>query len=293
MSVITMPSQRSLPGTDVEQVGRLAVTLSGQFARIHHVEIGVAFAQALTQLAAATRVEVCQLIEFGESGEVTRLHVPTGAANVSDGLNAMPAPEAWLVQRLSRGELVAVSRSDDLPQDATAERERARRAGNSSILGVPALGRRAGDLCARARERATAAAMAPGAARTPPASRGGSRRGVAAPSPGERVAVQRRGHQAAERAPPDGQPVPEGRDQGLSRLRGHRRRQRAASSRVVAPGAGGADELERAAAGPDRDRQGTVRPGAARTEPPAFATARASQLRRASADTRGKRAVRS
>ena len=139
MSVITMPSQRSFPGTDVEQVGRLAVTLSGQFARIHHVEIGVAFAQALTQLAAATRVEVCQLIEFGESGEVTRLHVPTGAANVSDGLNSMPAPEAWLVQRLSRGELVAVSRSDDLPQDATAERERARRAGNSSILGVPAL----------------------------------------------------------------------------------------------------------------------------------------------------------
>ena len=44
--------------------------------------------------------------------------------------------------------------------------------------------------------------------------------------------------------------------------------------------------------GPDRNRQGAVRPGAARTEPAACAPAGAGQLRRASADARRKRTVR-
>jgi transcriptional regulator with GAF, ATPase, and Fis domain len=118
MSVLNMPSPRSLQGADVEQVGRLAVTLSGQFARVHHVDLGVAFAQALSQLAAATRVEICQLVEFGESGEVTRLHTPAGLPPMNDRSGSMSVPEAWLMQRLSRGELVA---------------------DGSSILGVPSL----------------------------------------------------------------------------------------------------------------------------------------------------------
>ncbi len=139
MSVINMPSPRSLQGADVEQVGRLAVTLSRQFARSHHVDIGVAFARALTELAAATKVEVCQLIEFAESGAVTRVHAPSAGANVTDESSPTPPPEAWLVQRLSRGELVVVSRSEDLPPDAVAEREGMRRTGGCSILGVPAL----------------------------------------------------------------------------------------------------------------------------------------------------------
>ena len=139
MSVINMPSPRSLQGADVEQVGRLAVTLSRQFARRHHVDIGVAFTHALTQLATATRVEVCQLIEFAESGEVTRVYLPSADANVTDESTPTSPPEAWLVQRLSRGELVLVSRSDDLPPDAVAEREHMRRTGGCSILGVPAL----------------------------------------------------------------------------------------------------------------------------------------------------------
>ena len=138
MSVINMPSPCSLQSADVEQVGRLAVTLSRQFARSHHVDIGVAFARELTELAAATKVEVCQLIEFAESGAVTRVYAPSAGANVTNESSPTP-PEAWLVQRLSRGELVFVSRSEDLPPDAVAEREGMRRTGGCSILGVPAL----------------------------------------------------------------------------------------------------------------------------------------------------------
>ena len=57
-------------------------------------------------------------------------------------------------------------------------------------------------------------------------------------------------------------------------------------------GAGRADELERAAARPDRNRQGTVRARAARAEPAARAPAGAGQLRGAAADAGRKRAVR-
>ena len=50
----------------------------------------------------------------------------------------MRAPGDWLVARLARGELVAVSRPDELPAEAIAAREQARRSGGYSILGVPA-----------------------------------------------------------------------------------------------------------------------------------------------------------
>ena len=41
------------------------------------------------------------------------------------------------MSRLSRGELVAISRVDELPRDAVAARERARATGACSLLGVP------------------------------------------------------------------------------------------------------------------------------------------------------------
>ena len=64
---------------------------------------------------------------------------------------------------------------------------------------------------------------------------------------------------------------------------------RLALSRLVA---GRADQFERAAARPDRHRQGAVRAGAARAQPPARAAARPRQLRGAAADAGRERAVR-
>ena len=136
MSVVSMPSRRTLPDPELDHVGQLAVSLSGQFNRIHHLEIAVAISDALAQLAEATKVEACQLIEFDESGVVTRVHVPSATAGSSYGANQTPALSDGLIERLSRGEQVVVSRQDELPQDATAAW--ARRADGSSLLGLPA-----------------------------------------------------------------------------------------------------------------------------------------------------------
>ena len=107
-----------------------------------------AIAEALAEVAAATRVEGCQLLEFTESGAVTRAHVPTGTASAPDGAARRAGPEAWLVERLRRGELVAISRPDELPREAMASREQARRTGACSHPGGAGLARRAGRLCA-------------------------------------------------------------------------------------------------------------------------------------------------
>ena len=68
MSVLNMSSSRPLPETELEQITQLAVTLSGQLTRVHFDEIAAAIAEALQRVAAATRVETCQLIEFSEPG---------------------------------------------------------------------------------------------------------------------------------------------------------------------------------------------------------------------------------
>ena len=80
MSVLSMSSSRPLPETELEHITQLAVTLSGQLTRVHLDEIAPAIAEALQHVAAATRVDACQLIEFSELGTVARAHVPTRTA---------------------------------------------------------------------------------------------------------------------------------------------------------------------------------------------------------------------
>ena len=138
MSVVSMPAARIAPESELEQIVQLAVTLSGRMARLHLDNIGAAIAEALGQIARATRVDGCQLLEFTESGSVARTHLAAGTTGSDDDRTGALAQEDWLVGRLSRGEAVSISRPDELPDDATAARELARRSGGCSILGVPA-----------------------------------------------------------------------------------------------------------------------------------------------------------
>ena len=137
MSVVNLSSSRTLPDPEIEQVAQLAVTFSRRLTRAPLGDIAPAIAEALAEIAAATRVDACQLVEFTESGSVARAHVPTKTANASDRQSQTPVPDAWLVERLSRGELVAISRPDELPREAIAAREQALATGICSILGVP------------------------------------------------------------------------------------------------------------------------------------------------------------
>ena len=80
----------------------------------------------------------CKLIEFNETGAVSRVHVPAGTSTSLNGRHRAPAPDDWLVTRLSRGQIVVISRPEELPTEAVAARESARRTMGYSILGVPA-----------------------------------------------------------------------------------------------------------------------------------------------------------
>jgi formate hydrogenlyase transcriptional activator len=138
MSVLNMLSSRNQPDSGLEQLAQLAVTLSRQLTRVLPEGMGPVIAEALGAIAAAVHVDGCQLLEFGDAGAVARVHPFTAATNEPGAGSQPPAPEAWLVERLVRGEIVDSSRPDDLPREAIESRDRARHTGVYSVLAVPA-----------------------------------------------------------------------------------------------------------------------------------------------------------
>jgi len=84
MSVLSMPSPRSSEA-EFEQITQLAVSLSAQLTRVHTHELEFAIAAALQQVAVATGLDTCQLIEFSETGTVASTHAPTRTAAARDG----------------------------------------------------------------------------------------------------------------------------------------------------------------------------------------------------------------
>ena len=137
MPVVNIAPSRTLPDNELEQISQLAVSLSRRLTHAHVGEIESAVAEALEQIAAVTQVDVCQVLEFTESGALARVHVPPRAADAANRQVQNQLPDAWLVERLSRGELVVVSQPDELPREAIAAREQALVTGFCSILGVP------------------------------------------------------------------------------------------------------------------------------------------------------------
>src|SRR6186997_511717 len=112
MSILNMSSSRTLPEADLEQLAQLAVALSRRLTRVLPEDMAPAIAAALAQIAAAIHPDRCQLLEFGESGGLTRVHALPGAANGADGSAQGPGAETWLVERLTRGEVVDIARPD-------------------------------------------------------------------------------------------------------------------------------------------------------------------------------------
>src|SRR4029453_6994371 len=124
MSVVNISSPRNLPEADHEPLGHLAVSLSRRLTRVGLDDLVVSIADGLQEIAAAIRAEGCRLFEFAESATVARVHVPSGA-QPSHSLPFALDTEAWLVERLWRGELVAISRPEELPREAIASRGQA------------------------------------------------------------------------------------------------------------------------------------------------------------------------
>jgi formate hydrogenlyase transcriptional activator len=138
MSVVNLSSSRAFPDNQLEHLGQLAATLSARLTRASAEEIAPAIADALAQVADTTQACACWLIEFTQSGLVGRAHLPRGFTRDGAGDDYEPTQEKWFIDRLSRGELVAISRPEDLPRGAEVAREHARRKGGCAFLGVPA-----------------------------------------------------------------------------------------------------------------------------------------------------------
>jgi formate hydrogenlyase transcriptional activator len=138
MSVLAMPPQ---PASDAQlsDLTQLAMTLSGRLTRPHLEDVGPVIAEALKQISAATGVPSCSLIEFSEAGAVVRTYPPAAAADAPDGASPTPVPDAWLIERLIRGELVSLGRGNQARHTAAGTRPWAGRTAQSSLLGVPAL----------------------------------------------------------------------------------------------------------------------------------------------------------
>jgi len=137
MAAVGISASHSDSESELETIGHFAVTLSGRLARVHRNELAASIAEALQEIAGATGVDGCQLIEFTPAGSVAKTYVPACSATAAGEPPVRPQ-EHWLLERLARGESVVVARLEDLPHDAIAARERARRSGCCSILGVPA-----------------------------------------------------------------------------------------------------------------------------------------------------------
>ena len=136
MSVLNMPSSRSLPESELERITELAVSLSGQLTRVTFDELDAAIAGGLQHLVHATGADACRLTQFSESGAVV------GAQNLTRivTLTAEEAPplDDWLALRLARGEVVAISQPEDLPPEAKTLRQQMDQPWHGSLLGVPA-----------------------------------------------------------------------------------------------------------------------------------------------------------
>ena len=138
MSIVNMSSSRPVPERELEEFEQLAIALSGRLTRLHFEEIPAAITAALGQLAQSASAASCRLIEFNETGSVAREHVAGDAAQPARQDNQPSPCDAWLFDRLARGEQVAISTHDDLPLEAMSARAQARRMGGWSVLGLPA-----------------------------------------------------------------------------------------------------------------------------------------------------------
>ena len=126
-----------VPERQLEDVAQLAVTLSGRLARMRPDGIAQVIAETLEQVAAEACADKCQLVEFSGNGAVAHVY-GSATADAARGQGRASVIDEWLIERLGRGELVTISRPEELPVEAMALKEQARRTGSCSLLGIPA-----------------------------------------------------------------------------------------------------------------------------------------------------------
>ena len=130
-------SPRSTAGDDGWGFERLLTSLSTRFASVELEHLAPALVDALEQTCLALHVDRSMIIEFKQDGTIHTSHSGQGPGVEELRVDVEPASWRWLTCRLMNREVVTVARLEDLPMEALAEREFARRSGMSSMLAVP------------------------------------------------------------------------------------------------------------------------------------------------------------
>ena len=128
---------RATAGDDGLGFERLLTSLSTRFASLELEQLTPALVYALEQTCLALNVDRSTIIEFNENGTIHTSHSCQRRGVEEPRVEVEPASWRWLTGQLMNREVVAVSRLEDLPMEALAEREYARRSGISSMLAVP------------------------------------------------------------------------------------------------------------------------------------------------------------
>jgi transcriptional regulator with GAF, ATPase, and Fis domain len=136
MALVAFSRNRIASQEELHPFERLAASLSSSFSTFAADEVETAVAQAVEDIGMAFGVDECTLLSFLEPGTPTVLHswaVPPHVPCRDEDLPHMP----WLVQRLARNAVVALTPEMDLPHAASDDRAYAQRSGIVVRLGVP------------------------------------------------------------------------------------------------------------------------------------------------------------
>jgi len=121
----------------------LLTSISHNFLRLEAVNLEVGIVGALRSICEATDAEFGMLVEISHDGsKITTVHtfIDDGIPWASSNLEGLPLGElSWLFDQLGRGELVHIPRIDDLPEEASAERECLRARNLQSVVCLPIL----------------------------------------------------------------------------------------------------------------------------------------------------------
>jgi transcriptional regulator with GAF, ATPase, and Fis domain len=142
MALIAFSPTRSNAQEELHAFERLLADLSSSFATVEARDAQTAVARALGEIGMALGLDACTLVEFPANQRVSLVHAwaaPPHQPCRDEDLASIP----WVLQRLSRNAVIALTPEMDLPQAAAEDRSYAQRTGMASLLGVPiALGAR-------------------------------------------------------------------------------------------------------------------------------------------------------
>jgi formate hydrogenlyase transcriptional activator len=136
MALVAFTPMRLGPEEDLQPFERLLANVSTRFGTIEADEIDDAVARALEDIGATFAVDDCTLLAFGARDIAQVVH--SWAAHPRQPWTEEDVENSpWLVHRLARNTLVAITPATDFPHAAAKDRAHAERTGVGTRMAVP------------------------------------------------------------------------------------------------------------------------------------------------------------